>query len=109
MNSAKALFGTLLIISSIGAMAQETSMDAAREQRMDASLQGFRTAHPDMAMGSSASPNSMNGMRRANQLNGTMNHHPSRVRHMPKHKRSAANGTAPMGSATMGMPKAATP
>ncbi len=108
MNSAKALFGTLLIISSIGAMAQETPMDAAREQRMDASLQGFRTAHPDMAMGSSASSDSMNSMHKAHHSDGTMKHHHAKAGHTPNHK-SATGGTAPMADPVMGMPKAATP
>lgn len=109
MKSAKALFSTLLVVASATAMAQETSMDAAREQRMASSLQDFRTAHPDMALGTATASDSMNAERKAHHTGGAMKHHRAKAEPMPHPKKSMAHGAAPMPRPMTGSPKATTP
>ena len=115
MYSAKAIFSTLVVVTSIGtsvgAAAQQMSMDAAREQRMDMSLQDFRAAHPDMGMGSSAATNpmtSMTPMHNAHRSDRAMRHHPGTAAPMRNHRKSATAGAAPMAGGMTGSPKAAT-
>jgi hypothetical protein len=105
MKSAKLILSTLLVVASAGAMAQETSMDAARAQRMEAAMQGFLAANPDMDRVSPAASTPMAAMRKGHHPDGAKKHHSAKAGHGHKGTQPMADGAAPMAGSMSGGPK----
>ncbi len=51
MKATAFLIGAALVASSVVAIAADASVEAAREQRMDAALESYRAAHPTEGVG----------------------------------------------------------